>query len=273
MPMNEQLTLFLWLQGLFPRRVNYWLLIKGLVSSPRDLEDGKTLDSNLSIVRLSINMTPTGFDWKSNPENDPLPKEISTSSPCLRVRNTQTGDERWIRESSSILAYLEEVYADRGPALNPKALLDRAVTNDLVGQINLNAIESVSYIRHASPQFAAFAGIKEEERSQAAARVGYQSMVKGFVKVQTWAGDALATTGWLTPGTDGPGLVDVNFAALRRYLEIVYGWDIFEKEELKPLAEWYERFKGLSWWSALEEGPDVHPPELRFSIDKDRFEV
>ncbi|TGJ84588.1 hypothetical protein E0Z10_g4177 [Xylaria hypoxylon] len=272
MPKNEQVTLFLWLPGLFPRRVSYWLLIKGLVSSPHDLLDGTTTDPNLSIVRLNLHMTPTGsIVWESNPENDPLPTEISTSSPCLRIRDTETGNERWVRESSSIIAHLEEVYADRGPALKSKDLLDIAATNDLVGQINLSVIESLTYIRHASPQFAAFSGIKEEERSQAAARLGHQCMVKGFLKVQDWAGDSLATTGWLTPGTDGPGLVDANLAAVRRYLELVYGWNIFEKEELKPLAEWYERFKGLSWWGALEERPNVHPPELKFTIEK--FEV
>ncbi|KAI3331067.1 hypothetical protein F4824DRAFT_302028 [Ustulina deusta] len=272
MTKNEQLTLFLWLQGLFPRRVNYWLLIKGLVSSPHDLLDGKTTDPDLSIVRLSLHLTSiTSIGWKNNPENDPLPTNISTTSPCLRVRDTETGNERWVRESSSILAYLEEVYADRGPALQPKDLLNIAATNDLVGQINLSIVEGLTYIRHASPQFAAFSGIKEEERSQVAARVGHQSMVRGFLNVLDWAGDSLETTGWLTPGTDGPGLVDVNMAAPRRYFELVYGWNIFEKEELKPLAEWYDRFRKLLWWDALEERPDVHPAEFKFAIDK--FEV
>ncbi|KAF2966250.1 hypothetical protein GQX73_g7349 [Xylaria multiplex] len=271
MPTNEQLTLFLWLQGLFPRRVNYWLLIKGLVLSPQDLLNGETMDPNLSLVRLNLDVATGSISWKSNPESDPLPPEISTSSPCLRIRDTKTGNERWVRESSSIITYLEEVYADRGPSLKPRDLLDVAAMNDLVGQINLSIIESLTYIRHASPQFAAFAGIKEEERSQPAARVGHQGMVKGFMKVQDWARDSLATTGWLTPGTDGPGLVDANLAAVRRYLELVYGWDIFEKSELKPLAEWYERFKGLPWWAALEERPNVHPSEFKFTIEK--FEV
>ncbi|KAI1353634.1 hypothetical protein F5Y01DRAFT_47819 [Xylaria sp. FL0043] len=265
---NKQLTLFLWPQGLFPRRVSYWLLIKGLVSSPHDLLDGKTTDPNLTIVRQSLYVTPTGsVGWKCNPENDPLPANISTSSPCLRVRDSNTGSESWVRESSSILTYLEEVYADRGPPLQAKDILAIAATNDLVGQLNLSIIEGVNYVRHASPQFAAFSGIKDEERSRAAAKVGHQNMVKGLAKVAHWAADSLKSTGWLTPGTEGPGLVDVNLAAPRRYLELVYGWNIFEKEELKPLAEWYERYRKLAWWDALEERPDVHPPELKFTID------
>ncbi|KAI0441248.1 hypothetical protein F4803DRAFT_552333 [Xylaria telfairii] len=269
MATNQQLTLFLWLEGLFPRRVSYWLLIKGLVSSPQHLSGGKTTDPTLSIVRLSLNFSSGG--WKSDPENDPLPSTVSTSSPCLRIRNTKTGAEHWVRESSSILTYLEEFYADRGPTLKPKDVLGTVAMNDLVGQMNNSITESGTYLRHASPQFATFSGLQDEERSRAAARIGYQITMKGFLKVQDWARDSLATTGWLTPGTDGPGLVDTNLAAVRRYFELGYGWNIFEKEELKPLEEWYRRFQKLAWWDALEERPNVHPSELQFTID--RFEV
>lgn len=143
--------------------------------------------------------------------------------------------------------------------MKPKDVLDTVAMNDLVGQMNISITDSSTYLRHASPQFAAFSGLQNEERSQAAARIGYQITMKGFLKVQDWAHDSLATTGWLTPGIDGPGLVDVNLAAVRRYLELGYGWNIFEKEELKPLEEWYGRFQKLAWWDALEERPNVHP--------------
>ncbi|KAI3325435.1 hypothetical protein HD806DRAFT_552727 [Xylariaceae sp. AK1471] len=269
MAKNQQLTLFLWLDGLFPRRVSYWLLIKGLVLSPADLLEGRTTDPNISIVRLSLNLPSRG--WKSNPENDPLPANISSSSPCLRIRDTETGTERWVRESSSIVAYLEEIYADRGPALKSSDIIDTAITNDLIGQMNMSIIESLMYVRHASPQFGAFAGLKDEERSRAAARNGYQGMLNGYLKVQDWAGNSLSATGWLTPGIDGPGLVDVNLAAVRRYLGLVYDWDIFEKEELMPLVEWYGRFQKLPWWDAFEGRRNGHPSGLKFTIDK--FEV
>ncbi|KAI8626236.1 hypothetical protein F5Y19DRAFT_230273 [Xylariaceae sp. FL1651] len=267
MAKTQQLTLFLWLEGMFPRRVSYWLFLKGLVSSPADLLDGKTSDPNLSIVRLAINMSAGG--WTSNPENDPLP--TSNSTPSLRIRDTERGSERWVRESSSIVAYLEEVYADRGPALKSNDLLDIALTNDLIGIVNLSFLEGGMHLRHASPQLAAFSGIKDEDRSRPAARNGYSAMVKGLVKLQSWAKESLDTTGWLTPGTDGPGLVDVNLASGRRYLELGYKWNIFESEELKPLAEWYERFQKLPWWNALEERPNVHPKELQF--EREVFEL
>ncbi|GAP88568.2 hypothetical protein SAMD00023353_7000410 [Rosellinia necatrix] len=269
MSSKAQLTLFLWPAGLFPRRVTYWLVLKGLVSSYSDILAGKTADPNLSIVRLGI--TPPKFGWTYEPADDPLPASVSTSTPCLRVRDAETGAERWVRESSSIIAYLERAYAGRGPALAPAGALDAAATGDLVGQLNLALAESATYLRHASPQLAVYAELRDEDRSRAAARVGHRQFVRGLAKVQAWAADSLATTGWLTPGTDGPGLVDVNLAAPRRYLELAYGWDLFEDEELKPLDEWYKRFQKLPWWDALEGGPNIHPAELKFTIEK--FEI
>lgn len=279
MAIKTQLTLFLWPTGLFPRRINYWLFIKGLVSSYDDILSGATSDPNLTIVRLSLNFPARG--WKSTPADDPLPEHISTSSPCLRVRDaspssTGTTTERWIRESSSILEFLEAHYAaadhhhHAGPTLlNANNIADVAATSDRVGQLNLAIIEGLTYIRHACPEFAAFAGLKDDERSAAAARIGLQSMMKGLAKVLDWArADSLATTGWLTPGTDGPGLVDVNLAAPRRYLEIVYGWNIFEGEELRPLEEWYGRFRKLDWWDGFEEREDVRISEFKFTVEK-----
>ncbi|KAJ2965394.1 hypothetical protein NUW58_g10893 [Xylaria curta] len=149
----------------------------------------------------------------------------------------------------------------------PKDPLDVAITNDLIGQVNIASAESLTYVRHASPQFGAYAGLANNERSRPAARIAYQGMVKGFLKVQNWAKDSLATTGWLTPGTDGPGLVDTNLAAMRRYLELVYDKSFFEGEELRPLEEWYARFQKLPWWEALEERTDAHMPELKFTVE------
>ncbi|CAJ2508997.1 Uu.00g140230.m01.CDS01 [Anthostomella pinea] len=104
--------------------------------------------------------------------------------------------------------------------------------------------------------------LRDGERSHAAALYAYAAMVKGLSKVQLWAADSLRLTGWLTPGIEGPGLADVSLAAGRRYLKLGYGWDCFEKEELRPLAEWYERFKSLDWWVALEEREGVHLREM-----------
>ncbi|KAI0592746.1 hypothetical protein F4775DRAFT_580940 [Biscogniauxia sp. FL1348] len=258
---NYQYTLWLWLEGMFPRRLNYFLLMKGLVATPMDLLQGKTNIPNLQIIKMRPDMT--SGSWKFDPETESLPTGVST--PCLRVKDTRTGRERWVRESVSILSYFEDVFRDRGPALQSLDPLDVAATNDMMGTINLAMGDGATYIRHACPIMAAMSGLKDEDRSHAAARNAYEMMVKGLSKVQMWAQGTLTETGWLTPGIPGPGLVDITLAAGRRYLELGYGWDTFEREELNILAEWYERFKkAVPWWDALEEREDVHPKEMMF---------
>ncbi|KAI1488484.1 hypothetical protein F5X96DRAFT_645368 [Biscogniauxia mediterranea] len=256
---SHQYTLWLWLEGMFPRRLNYFLLMKGLVSTPADLLQGKTNISNLQIIKMRPDMT--SGSWKFDPETEPLPTGVST--PCLRVTDTRTGREHWIRESVSILSYFEDVFRDRGPALQSLNPLEVAATADMMGAINLAMSDGGTYLRHACPAMAAWSGLKDEDRSRAAALNAYEMMVRGLGKLQMWAQDTLAETGWLTPGISGPGLADITLAAGRRYLELGYGWDTFEREELKLLAEWYERFKkAVPWWDALEEREDVHPKEM-----------
>ncbi|KAI5917422.1 hypothetical protein F4810DRAFT_717703 [Camillea tinctor] len=256
---NYHYTLWLWLEGMFPRRLNYFLLMKGLVSTPMDLLQGTTNVPNLRIVKMRPDME-TG-SWKFDSEADALPR--GTSTPCLRVTDTQTGRERWVYESVSILSYFESIFRGHGLTLLSLDPLDVAATNDIIGVINLAMAEGGTYMRHACPAMAAWSGLKNEDRSHAAALNSYGIMVKDLRKVQIWAEDTLAETGWLTPGVQGPGLADITLAAGRRYLELGYGWDIFEREELKVLAAWYKRFKNtLPWWDALEEREDVHPKEM-----------
>ncbi|KAI0152960.1 hypothetical protein GGR57DRAFT_503092 [Xylariaceae sp. FL1272] len=263
MSSDQQLTLFLWLEGFFPRRINYYLLLKNLVKSPADLLACKTTEPNLNIVRMSLAQK----GWSFTPSDDPLPAEISTSTPCLRVRNTATGGDRWVRESASILVYLETLYGDRGPALKPSDHLDIAAMDDLVGCVSTAFAESLVYARHASPFLARGLGVKDEDRSPGAARNAHATMVRQLVKVQSWGSTSLNATGWLTPGVDGPGLVDLCLASGRRYMELGYGFDYFENEELGLLREWYERFRSLSWWEELEERTIIHPEFLRNKMD------
>lgn len=255
-------TLWLWPEGMFPRRITFWLLMKGLVASPADLLAGKTKDPSIriSLIRMDISK---GFVYLDTA--DPAPQ--GASSPCLRIHHVSSGAKHYIHESSAILAYLERAYSDVGPALAPQDPIGLAIMDDLAGVINLAMGDSYYYIKHSVPQTAAWSGLKNEERSHAAAINGYASMVRNLVKLQWWAEDSLQNTGWLTPAVEGPGVIDITLASGRRYLELTFGWNIFEKEELKSLAAWYERFQAVPWWKTLEERENVHPPELQFGKD------
>ncbi|KAI9154924.1 Heterokaryon incompatibility protein [Paramyrothecium foliicola] len=267
MPKDLELTLWLWVEGMFPRRIDYLMLLKGISSSAEDLNVGKTNDPNLKIIRMTIDlkgMAETGSMWKCSPPDDPVPAGCST--PALRVTDKKTGVSRLIRESASIAAYLDGHYADFGPALQPTDPIDVAVMSDLIGMVQLAGADCSYYLRHACSPVASLYLLKDENRSRESALNGKACMIKGLKKIQLWAQDSLKTTGWLTPGTQGPGLVDLNLASGRRYMELGYEIDMFEDEELKDLAQWYERFKQLPWWNAFEEREGgIHPEEIRFA--------
>ncbi|KAK6835003.1 hypothetical protein PG987_009697 [Apiospora arundinis] len=202
--------------------------------------------------------------------------------PCLGISDPATGETRYIYESASILAYLETVYgnshAGANAAMPRDDPVDVATMHDVIGMINLAMLDSGYYTRHAVPALAAWSGLANEDRSGGAARNARASMAKSLGKVQIWAAPSLKATGWLTPGTGGgPGLADFCLAAARRYLELTFGWDIFEGEgkgngeDLKELVAWYERFKGLDWWEAAEEHVIVQPPQLRMGKESREF--
>ncbi|KAI1842479.1 hypothetical protein JX265_013736 [Neoarthrinium moseri] len=254
-----QHTLWLWLEGMFPRRISYYLLMKGLVASPSDLLHGKTGDPSLRLSLINFD-TAKGFTYLD--AEDPAPKGAST--PCLRIIDPSTGDARFIHESSAILTYLETVYGGHGPALAPEDAVSVAIMNDLIAGINLAVTDGAYYIKHAVPQSTAWSLLKNEERSHAAALNAYAFAVKNLLKVQLWANPTLSGAGWLTPGIHRAGLVDATLAGGCRYLDLTYGWDMLENEELSELKEWYKRFKVLPWWSELEDREDVHPSEMRY---------
>jgi len=258
---NYELTLWLWVEGMFPRRIAYFLLAKGLVTSPTDMLAKKTTDSALKIVLMKPNIPGSGQAWAFNPTEEALAPDVS--SPCLRIVDPVRG-QRWVRESSAILCYLEDFYSNYGPSLQPRSLVERAEMNDRMFAINEGFIHGLVYIKHAIPQTAFWSGLKNQERSHTAARNGRASMVKVFSKMQMWAKKELETKGWLTPGVDGPGLVDFNLAALCRYTELSYGWDLLDDEALRPLAKWYKRFQKLPWWAELEAREGAIPRELVF---------
>ncbi|KAG9251175.1 uncharacterized protein F5Z01DRAFT_677170 [Emericellopsis atlantica] len=258
-------TLLIWARGAFPRRIVYQLLQKGLVTSPAALLAGETTHPNLTLNIQTMTITNGAFsDTQSNP-SDPKPADKST--PCLRVRDGDT--ESWIHESASIMMFVEDTF--EGPNLASRNPLTRAQTWDLLGQINLAMVDSMYYMRHATPVTQFWSGIDPNERSHPAARNARDTFHRGLVKLQTWAEPSLKSSGWLTPGVDGPGVVDFAVAGPARYQWLGYELDSFEDERLGLLREWWAHFKTLSWWEEFEECKDNHPEG--FSFPKEVREV
>jgi len=259
MPATLEYTVCHWPEGYYTRRVSYYLLIKGLVSSSADLLAGK---SNAPNLRISLSVFDN--DTHSLHPPDPLDaKPVDKSLPSLQVLDTSTGRTSWVRESSSIPLYLEDAYPN-APFLAPQTPLERAQMYDLLSLLASAEAEGYVYLRHAHPLACKFWGVADGDRNLGAARNGKKQMISKLKKLQEWGKETLDLTGWLTPGLDGPGLVDVQLAVWARFQELGYDTDLFEDEGLGELKEWYTRFKGLEWWIGLEERQGSIPEGMKY---------
>jgi glutathione S-transferase len=252
-------ALFIWARGAFPRRLVYYLLEKGLVASPAALLAGETTHPNLKLNLQTVSLENGVFSASDSDPSDPKPSGMST--PCLRVRDD--GKESWVHESTSIMMLFEEAF-DSGPSLASKDPVMRAMTWDMLGQINLTGVDITYYLRHASPVTQSWTHMDPNQRSHPAARNARDAFDRGLVKLQTWAEPSLKNSGWLTPGVQGPGVVDFALAGPSRYQLLGYELDCFEDERLGLLREWWARFEKLSWWGEFEECEDNHPEGMSY---------
>ncbi|KAJ3540776.1 hypothetical protein NM208_g4910 [Fusarium decemcellulare] len=252
-----QYTLWLWTEGAFARRVMYQLLIKGLVTSPSHLLRGETAVPNVKIVPVKLEL---GMGWVY-PDGSERPPE-AVSNPCMRVTNHDTGTSDFIYESTSIILLLEEKFSEH--SMQPASGIARARMMDMLGKINLIAIDTNYFLRNTVPEHGAAMGVDREHQSRLVALNARSCELKGLLKIQEWAKEngLTETDGWLTPGIDGPGLVDVTLVSNHRFVELNYGIDMLKDERLKTLAAWYGRFQRLPWWQGFEEREGIVPGVL-----------
>ncbi|SCO76390.1 uncharacterized protein FRV6_00602 [Fusarium oxysporum] len=242
-------TLFLWIEGYFPKRIAYYLLSKGICSSVEQLYDGKTNEINLKIVPITF----TGDGFVSEDPEEPLPP--GTKVPALRLDDTESGRSIWIHETWSIINYLEEVFDGNNYrqmwSTNP---IDRAVTQDVLSYIALATDAGRIWLVNCAPYMAAFWNIPASELSLPVGRRARREFEGHFKTLQNVAAGNLTSTGWLTPAADGgPGMADVMLAATVRHTELSWREFILEDEELGRLRKWYEKFKTVEFWYELEE--------------------
>lgn len=255
------LTLFLWLEGFFPKTISYYLLFKGIVDSPAQMYQGATNDPHLKIKIISVN----GMAFQDADPEDPKPRDKST--PCLRVLDKAAGENTtWVHESSSILRFLEDHYSSQGLPMMGTEALDRAIMHDCLAAAYQGFHDCNYYIKNAAAVTSSWSGIRNEDRSLAIGLHAKQAMTRSFTKIQGWAMDSLQDGGWLTSGLRSPGLVDVVLAAGVRYMELSYSLDLLEDQGLEPLRQWYARFKKSHWWEEYEESGRF-PKELSHPAD------
>ncbi|KAM0185586.1 hypothetical protein ACHAPI_012091 [Fusarium lateritium] len=261
MTSHYQHTLFLCIEGFFPKQIAYYLLSKGLCSSVEQLYEGKTNESNLKVVRVTF--TDEGF-VSEDPEN-PLPK--GTTGSALRIDNAENGKTIWIREPWSMISYLEEVFPSNDTnkyrqmwAADP---VERAISRDIICYVYSSIELGSVWLSNSAPFTWTYRKIPEEERSIGVGRRARREFEGLFKKLQNVAAENLAKTGWLSPAADGgPGLADCILSSIVRHTELAWSEFILEDEPLEDLREWYEKFQTLWFWDELEE-KDRFPDVLR----------
>ncbi|CAI0643223.1 unnamed protein product [Colletotrichum noveboracense] len=251
-------TLFLWPKGFYPRRIVYYLLLKGL-ATPDGIMKGQSTSMSLKINIINYNSETNRLEPTDADDLKPADK----STPCLRIFDADKGTTRWIHESTIIPAYLEDAYPDF-PPLQSRDIVDRAILGDIMAGINAAQDDFSYYLGHASPVACKYMGLDAADRSLKAALNAKAQIHKCLLKVQTWASGSLETTGWLTPGIDTPGLADVCLAGWLRYIWLSYEYDVIEAEGMDALRDWWVRFRKLRWWAEVEETGESHPESLRF---------
>ncbi|KAJ4262865.1 hypothetical protein NW762_006478 [Fusarium torreyae] len=247
-----QHKLFLWIEGYFPKRIVYYLLAKGLCSSVDQLYEGNTNEPNLNVVRIVFN----GQDFVSEDPDNPFPTE--TTVPALRLDDTSSGKSIWIRETWSIINYLEEVFpgttANNYREMWANDPVERAITQDVLGHLLSASEQGGIWLDNNAPFLTAFRQISDEEHSIGVGRRARRAFEEHFKAAQEIAADNLERTGWLTPAADGgPGMADVNLAAMVRHTEDAWSEFVIENDVLEPLRQWYKKYQTVWFWHELEE--------------------
>lgn len=259
MSSQKQHTVWLWTEGVFARRIIYFLLMKKLAPKVSSILNGCSISPTLTIVPVQPG---PALSWQPVNAGDPTPPKHA-SNPCLRITDLATKEERHIYESTSILLYLEELYPEH--PLQPRELVDRAKMMDFLGQINLVAIDTNYKLRNTIPEHGMAMGLMPESQRKETAVNAEAQEKKGYEKLLSWAHEeSFRTTGWLTPGMDTPGLVDIALAPNVRFVDLVYGIKTFDGEKLRGLQDWYEKFQSLEWWQDFEERDGILPGMLSF---------
>lgn len=154
------------------------------------------------------------------------------------------------------MEYLEEKYrTDEGNrCLLGNNMEERAQVRDLVGVINDVTFWSGVVIRHEQESSLKWSGMTRQQQKHEAADDGKVQMRKALSKLEGWVEGAVVgrwSVGMMCGET--PTVADFSLAALKSYLEGMYGWDILEGYNDKVLGVWLGGFSGSGWFVGRKE--------------------
>lgn len=202
--------------GVYPRRVTIYLAEKGI---------------------SDIERIPLDFFRGENRQPEHLARNPAGTVPVLEI-----SDGVFIRQSTAILEYLEELYPR--PNMIGATPLDRAYTRDLMSLINESTLLFGVHISHANRLFA---GMVEQKRDAADAAWGF------YLNRMTTL-DRMVKSDEFLNGAH-PTIADCALASLLGFAKDFYNVTI--PSDFGRIVDWYARFSARP-----SAAPPEYPPEL-----------
>lgn len=202
--------------GVYPRRVIIYMAEKGI---------------------SDIERIPLDLVRGENRQPDHLARNPAGTVPVLEISRGV-----FIRQSSAILEYLEELYPS--PNMIGETAEGRAFTRDVMSLINESTQFFVAYVAHGNPLFAT--RMKQKRDAAAAAW--------DFYRLRMAALDKTIQSGDFLNGVH-PTIADCSLASLIGFASGLY--DVQIPPDCGRMAAWYARFS-----MRPSVAPPEYPPEL-----------
>ncbi|KAJ4367737.1 hypothetical protein N0V86_009858 [Didymella sp. IMI 355093] len=223
---NTKTTLWIWPAGLFPRRLLYYFRAKHMTLTVLK-------DHNIDLIPVALSTSPPALESVLGYEARPK----DASLPVMRIVHAD-GKESWIRESLSILEYLEDLLPS--PSLVGESAEERAQTRDIVSLLNDTMHWGLIHLIHSDPKTTFWSGLSEDEMSKSTAEHAKGKFEFYLQRLEDWTRD---DGGAIMRRTTIAGIV---LLAQVEYHEMMYGANWIEGHTV--LREWIHGMQEEVWY-------------------------
>ncbi|KAF2003989.1 hypothetical protein P154DRAFT_519583 [Amniculicola lignicola CBS 123094] len=242
---SPKITIWLWMIGLFPRRIIYYLVAKKL--KPTHL-------STHQITLVPVTWGPGGT-LVSLDQSLPTPP-TGISVPHMVIQKPGAPDFH-VSESGAIMEYLEELFGNETEGelaeLKGHTPEQRARTGDVISLVN-DFIQCIGvHLVNSHPASLPWSGISREEWSTATADFAQKRIKRFLERLEDWVKDDIVTKGCKSLSGEG---IEVSLGDIVLMAQVEYARDLYGTEVLKDcevLAKWWERANKEKWCVKMED--------------------
>lgn len=242
-PHRPKTTIWIWPTGLFPRRIIYYLRAQNITLA--------------DLAAANIDLVPVLLDPESHQiraKEGYAAKPDGMTVPCMYIAGGSGAGEgggQWVRESVSIIAYLEEVFGEDGrrKSFYGTTAMQRLKTHDIMCTFSADIIPNyITELTHTVPGSKSWTHIQDGEISSGAGAHARRRKEFYLRRLEDWVRRDIVERG--TRSLSGEGrevtLADVVVMAQVCYARDGYGADWLEG--CGVLRNWSEEAVKGEWW-------------------------